>query len=529
MNPILQVKNLTVAFDKVVVKDVCFSVYPGQTTAIVGESGSGKTVTSTAVMGLLPPSGKIISGEITGVNRLDYIKNGSPVGTEISMVFQDPMSSLNPSMRVGSQVGESLRVHLGLNAREATQKVIELFTEVELPSPRETLNKYPHELSGGQKQRVMIAMALACEPSVLVADEPTTALDVTVQATILNLLQKLQKERNLGVLFISHDLEVVRSIAQHVIVMRFGEIVEQGLCLDVLDSPSHPYTIELIDSRPKKICEGGVRSHQSLIEVKNLGLEFTTSRNFWGNPTKRFKAVDDVSFIINTGERVGIVGESGCGKSTLGLLMLGLEKPSKGEVVWKNKVLNVEDEKSMKEFRREAQPVFQDPFSALNPRMKIGKAICEAIRQTVEGKKLSSSQQLQEAKSLLLEVGLQEEDLEKFPSSFSGGMRQRIVLARALAVKPIFLILDESVAALDLRIQSQILKLLSEIQKKRSLAYLFISHDLDVIGAVCDRVLVMKDGRIIEEGSTDEVFNSPVDSYTKHLLESRPGKLNFAS
>ncbi len=529
MNPILQVNNLTIAFDKVVVKDVSFSVYPGQTTAIVGESGSGKTVTSTAVMGLLPPSGRIISGEIAGVNRLDYLKNGSPVGTEISMVFQDPMSSLNPSMRVGNQVGEALRVHLGLNAREATQKVIELFTEVELPSPKDTLNKYPHELSGGQKQRVMIAMALACEPSVLVADEPTTALDVTVQATILKLLQKLQKERNLGVLFISHDLEVVRSIAQHVIVMRFGEIVEQGLCLDVLDNPSHAYTIELIHSRPKKICEGGVDSLKSLIEVKNLSLEFTTSRNFWGNPTNRFKAVDNVSFIINKGERVGIVGESGCGKSTLGLLMLGLEKPSKGEVIWKNKVLNVEDEKSMREFRREAQPVFQDPFSALNPRMKIGKAICEAIRQTVEGKKLSRSQQLEEAKSLLLEVGLQEDDVEKYPSSFSGGMRQRIVLARALAVKPIFLILDESVAALDLRIQSQILKLLSEIQKNRSLAYLFISHDLDVIRAVCDRVLVMKNGVIIEEGSTDEVFNSPVDSYTKHLLESRPGKLNFAS
>jgi peptide/nickel transport system ATP-binding protein len=529
LKPVLQVKNLTVAFDKVVVKSVNFNVYPGQTTAIVGESGSGKTVTSTAVMGLLPPSGKIISGEITGVNNLNYLKNGSPVGTEISMVFQDPMSSLNPSMRVGNQVGESLRVHLGLNKYEATQKVIELFTEVELPSPKDTLNKYPHELSGGQKQRVMIAMALACEPSILVADEPTTALDVTVQAKILKLLLKLQKERKLGVLFISHDLEVIRSIAQHVTVMKFGEIVEQGSCENVLDHPTHPYTIELINSRPKKIYEDKISHPQSLIEVKNLSLEYTLSRNVWGNSTHSFKAVDNVSFIINRGERVGIVGESGCGKSTLGRLMLGIENPSKGEVIWRSEVLRVEDGKSMKKFRREAQPVFQDPYSALNPRIKIGEAICEAIRQTVEGKKMSRSQQREEAQALLVEVGLQKEDVDKFPSSCSGGMRQRIVLARALAVKPIFLILDESVAALDLRIQSQILKLLSEIQRNRSLSYMFISHDLDVIRAVCDKVLVMKDGLIIEEGSTDEVFNSPVDAYTKHLLESRPGKLNFAS
>ncbi len=527
MEPILQVNNLTVAFDKVVVKDVSFKVYPGQTTAIVGESGSGKTVTSTAVMGLLPDSGRVVSGEIRGVNRSDYLKNGVPVGTEISMVFQDPMSSLNPSMRVGHQVGESLRVHLGLNAETASQKVINLFQEVELPSPKDTLNKYPHELSGGQKQRVMIAMALACEPSILVADEPTTALDVTVQSTILKLLQRLQKERNLGVLFISHDLEVVRTIAHHVVVMRFGEVVEQGLCSDVLDNPSHPYTAELINSRPKRLFEGEPDQLQSLIEVNDLSLEYTTSRNFWGSSTNRFKAVDRVSCSIKKGERVGVVGESGCGKSTLGRLMLGLEIPSSGEVLWRNKILDVGNQNSMRQFRMEAQPVFQDPFSALNPRMKIGEAICEAIRQTVEGKSMSHSQQVLEAKSLMTEVGLEPEDVEKYPSSFSGGMRQRIVLARALAVKPVFLILDESVAALDLRIQSQILKLLAEIQKNRSLAYLFISHDLDVIRAVCDRILVMKDGTIIEEGSTEEIFNSPVNSYTKHLLESRPGKLNF--
>ncbi len=529
MKPVLKVSNLSIAFDRVVVKDVSFGVFPGLTTAIVGESGSGKTVTSTAIMGLLPTSGKVVSGEIKGVNGLDYLRNGTPVGTEISMVFQDPMSSLNPSMRVGTQVGESLRIHLGLDAKAATKKVINLFKEVELPSPEITINKYPHELSGGQKQRVMIAMSLACEPSILVADEPTTALDVTVQATILKLLRKLQIKRNIGVLFISHDLEVVRSIASHVIVMKSGKIVEQGLCAQVLDSPSHPYTLELINSRPKRTHEGSIKNLEPLIEVKNLSLEFTTSRNFWGNPTRSFTAVNNVSFTINKGERLGIVGESGCGKSSLGRLMLGLEKPSSGEVIWKGEVLDVEDVKSMRKFRSQAQPVFQDPFSALNPRMKIGEALCEAIGQTEDGNKLSKKKQLLEAESLLIEVGLQKEDLDKYPGAFSGGMRQRIVLARALAVKPIFLILDESVAALDLRIQSQVLNLLSEIQKNRSLAYMFISHDLDVIRAVCDRVLVMKDAFIIEEGSTHQVFNNPVDSYTKHLLESRPGKLNFAS
>ena len=304
MKPVLKVSNLSIAFDRVVVQDVSFSVFPGLTTAIVGESGSGKTVTSTAIMGLLPTSGKIVSGEIIGVNGLDYLRNGTPVGTEISMVFQDPMSSLNPSMRVGTQVGESLRIHLGLDAKAATKKVINLFKEVELPSPEITINKYPHELSGGQKQRVMIAMSLACEPSILVADEPTTALDVTVQATILKLLRKLQIKRNIGVLFISLDLEVVRSIASHVIVMKSGKIVEQGLCAHVLDSPSHPYTLELINSRPKRTHEGSIKNLEPLIEVKNLSLEFTTSRNFWGNPTRSFTAVNNVSFTINKGERI---------------------------------------------------------------------------------------------------------------------------------------------------------------------------------------------------------------------------------
>jgi ABC-type microcin C transport system duplicated ATPase subunit YejF len=510
VKPVLKVENLAIAFDKRVVNDVSLEVYAGKTTAIVGESGSGKTITSMAIMGLLPKKAVIENGTIEGWDGEIKAGNG------ISMVFQDPMSSLNPSMTVGKQVAEPIIIHQNKDAKEAKSKVLELFEEVELPEAAVAYDKFPHELSGGQKQRVMIAMALACNPKILVADEPTTALDVTVQNTILKLLQKLQKERELGILFISHDLEVVRDIADIVMVMKDGEVVERGGCKEVLDSPVHSYTKELIASRPKrKEGKQDVDSNSGvLIEVKDVCLEYISKKNFFGTAIEAFNAVKNVSFQIKRGERVGLVGESGSGKSSLGKLMLGMEKCTSGEVFWKDKRLDFLDSRVFKDFKKGAQPVFQDPFSALNPRIKVGAAIQEAIG-VGEGS--------QSVLELMREVGLTEADTMKYPGAFSGGQRQRIVLARALAIEPEFLVLDESVAALDLRIQAEILNLLSEIQKTRDLAYLFISHDLSVIEAVCDRVLIMKDGEIVEEGSTEKIFKSPENSYTQQLLKSRPG------
>jgi len=534
LKPVLQVDELVISFEKVVVAGVSFDVFPGLTTAIVGESGSGKTVTSTAIMGLLPSNGRVVSGEVRGVNGKVWVDSegivNTPVGREISMVFQDPMSSLNPSMKVGNQVAEPLQIHLGMGKTEARTRVCELFKEVELPFPEEAFKKYPHELSGGQKQRVMLAMALACNPKILIADEPTTALDVTVQATILNLLRRLQKERNLGILFITHDLDVVSDIADTIVVMKNGEVVEKGDCYEVLNHPKHPYTKELIESRPKRMHDGAGATDAAhpIIEAKGLVLKYVTQRSLMGKIKTVFTAVKNVDLKIQRGERVGLVGESGCGKSTLGRLLLGLEKPTRGAIFWNGEVLDLDDRQALKSFRRGAQPVFQDPFSALNPKMKIGNALSEAIGMSLEGSKLSKSDKLIEACNLLEEVGLKKSDINRYPGAFSGGMRQRIVLARALAVKPELLILDESVAALDLRIQAQILSLLSNIQKKRSLSYLFISHDLSVIHAVCDRILIMKDGEIVEEGSATQIFNSPTSSYTKHLLASRPGRGKLA-
>ena len=501
--PVLKVTNLSIAFDKRVVNDLNFEVLPGKTTAIVGESGSGKTVSSMAIMRLLPQSAKIESGSYTELKP----------GVDISMIFQDPMSSLNPSMRVGEQVAEPLLVHENLDFKSAKSRVLDLFEEVDLPSPESCFKKYPHELSGGQKQRVMIAMALACNPKVIIADEPTTALDVTVQKTILELLSKLQRQRNLGVLFISHDLEVVKDISDYVLVMKTGDTVEQGLCKNVFDNPCHPYTEELIASRHRRNASLKPSSNV-LIEVKQVCLNYDIKKDMLGRVVETFSAVKNVSLRIHEGERMGLVGESGSGKSSLGRLILGMEKCNSGCIVWDGEELDTRNKRQFSAFKKIAQPVFQDPFSALNPRMSIGAVLQEAINlgggsSTVE--------------KLLEEVGLNACDATKYPSGFSGGQRQRIVLARALAMEPKFLVLDESVASLDLRIQADILALISKIQKERSLAFLFISHDLSVIEAICDRIAIMKDGEIIEEGPTERIFKNPKNSYTKELLNSRPG------
>jgi len=517
--PLLTIDRVSIAFGgaQPVVKEVSCEVFPGQTTCIVGESGSGKTLTSLAVMGLLPESGTLTHGEVRGPEGAVWAKpgwHGAPVGRDVAMVFQDPMSSLNPSMRVGSQVAEPLELHRDMRSEAARAEVTRLFDEVGLPQGSE--RKYPHELSGGQKQRVMIALALACNPRVLLADEPTTALDVTVQRDILDLLQRLRDERGLGVLFVTHDLDVVRDIADHVVVMRHGEVVESGPCQGIMATPQHPYTQSLLAAMPAtqatsdNVNSAGLPESTPLLAAHGVVKRFVTRKNLWGQPVATFDALKGVDLAIAPGERVGLVGESGSGKSTLGNILLGLDTWDEGDVTWKGGA------PEGAAFRRAAQPVFQDPFSALNPSMTVGAALQEAVNARADKKGPTVTE-------LLEEVGLQASDAGRKPGTFSGGQRQRIVLARALALSPEFLVLDESVAALDLRIQAEILDLLKALCERRGLTFLFISHDLNVVGAVCDRIAVMCEGEIVEEGPAMQLLSSPQHPYSQRLLNSRPG------
>ncbi len=519
-----------------VIHEVSLSVGKGRVLGVVGESGSGKTVSSLACMGLLPIEiSRIDRGRCIFDNRIELLGNGfegarSVRGSGIAMVFQEPMSSLNPAMRCGEQVAEMYRLHHRASKHEVHKAVVDRFTEVELPDPEGMIRRYPHELSGGQKQRVMIAMALAADPALIIADEPTTALDVTVQANILKLLKRLQRNRGLSMIFISHDLDVVARIADDVVVMWNGRVVEAGTVNAVLEHPQHAYTQGLLNCKPPI---GGARvrlptvadtlesrvpeprtfslsvSEKPIIEVRNVHKSFVTKRNVFGKPTRLFQAVRGVSFDVFKGETLGIVGESGCGKSTLSRIIMGLLVADNGEV---------RIHRERQSVAPAVQLVFQDPFSSLNPRITAVGCLIEALR--VSGTARNTDEARQKALALMHEVGLSDADANRYPHAFSGGQRQRLVIARSLCTEPEVLILDESVAALDISVQAQVLNLLNRLKEERRLTYLFISHDLRVVQYMSDRILVMFKGQIEELGTTASVIQNPQSPYTKQLLSS---------
>lgn len=513
---LLKVNRLTVSFgENPVVRGVDFSLHHGEILAIVGESGSGKSVTCSAIAGLLPSGGCITHGECTHVPSgtswaaCETAAN-APLGQGLSLVFQDPMSSLNPSMRIGWQVAESALVHHQCSKDEARTVATDLLREVELSEPEKAFEKYPHEMSGGQKQRVMIALALAAEPEVLIADEPTTALDATVQKSILALLKKVQGQRQMGVIFITHDLDVVHAVADRVLVMQHGRIVESGEVNTVLEQPAHPYTQALLRARDIDRFQQSDPSGSPLVQAVNTAKWYSD-----------FCAVHDVSLAIDRGERVGLIGESGSGKSTLGRMLIGMLPATSGTITFDGETVDPANRSSMARLRRRAQLVFQDPYSALNPKLTVGSALEEVLTQAgVKAKEATNR-----AHRLLEEVGLESGDSEKYPSGFSGGQRQRIVIARALAMEPEFVVLDESVAALDVQIQRDVLELLDHIGRERKLTYLFISHDLDVVASFCNRLVILEKGRIVEAGETDEIRQNPATEYTVELLGSRPKNL----
>ncbi len=550
---ILTINHLTVTIeDREVVRDLSFELYPSEILGIVGASGSGKSITSLAIMGLLPKHGSISSGDILFDNQnLATCDNDillSLRGRKISMIFQEPMTALNPSMRCGRQVAEVLSTHTAMSSPEIKAEVINLFEKVQLPDPENSFAKYPHEISGGQQQRVMIAMALACKPDILIADEPTTALDVTVQKEILDLLIALQKEYHMGIIFISHDLPLVGQLANRVVVMQAGQMVESGKTSELFGQPKHPYTKALLkarpplNSRPARLptLEDCIREREPsppidlqtranrhkamydkppLLEVIDLEKNYTKTIHWWSN-SKTFKALNQVSFKIYEGETLGLVGESGCGKSTLAKSLLLLDPPNDGQILYRGKDICNLSKSDLRDIRKDLQIVFQDPYGSLNPRMTIGEAIGEPMK--VHGLQNNKEDRKQAVLELLARVGLLAEHYERYPHEFSGGQRQRIGIARALAVKPKLIICDESVSALDLSVQAQILNLLADLQEDFGFSYLFISHNLVVVKYISDRLMVMKNGQIEEIGEADEVYNAPKSAYTKNLISAIP-------
>lgn len=556
--PLLQIQNLVISFSREnswtdVIKNISFELHKNEIIGIVGESGSGKSVSSLAVLGLLPnkisriSNGQILyNGEdLTYKSSKDFRKIR---GREISMIFQEPMSSLNPSLKCGYQVEEILFEHTNLSKKEVKVEVLSLFEKVKLPNPEKIYNSYPHQISGGQKQRVMIAMAIACKPKILFADEPTTALDVTVQKEIIKLLKELQQETQMSIVFISHDLALVSEIADRVLVMYKGEIVEQGPTAEIFRNPQQTYTKALIASRPSlderlkrlptiadflndttptEIITPEERTKRlerlyaqpPILEVKNIEKNYYSKIGILGKKSV-FQALQDISFKVYEGETKGLVGESGSGKSTIGNAILQLDKATKGQIFYKGTDITALSEKEFKSFRKEIQIIFQDPYSSLNPKMKVGEAIMEPMQ--VHNLYKNNKERKHKALEILERVGLSEEHFNRYPHEFSGGQRQRIGIARTIALQPKLIVCDESVSALDISVQAQVLNLLNELKENFGFTYIFISHDLAVVKYMSDKILVLNKGHLEEETEADELYRNPKTEYSRKLIDAIP-------
>ncbi len=578
-NMLTQIQDLETIFstDEGTVKavdKVSFNLDKGRTVGVVGESGSGKSVTSLSLMRLIPnPPGRIVGGRLMYHSRTKGLVDLTQVpehemrqfrGNEIAMIFQEPMTSLNPVFTCGDQVMEALILHQAMDKKEARARTLELFKEVELPRPDKILDAYPHQISGGQKQRVMIAMAMSCNPRILIADEPTTALDVTVQATILDLMRKLRDTHDMGIIFITHDLGVIAEIADHVVVMYKGKIVEQGSVWDIFSDPKHPYTKGLLACRPpldhrlKKLPtisdfmgeneagemieldrsmhdtihsliitpEETKKRHEELyakppiLTINHLKTYFPIREGLFSKVVDHVKAVDDVSFDVYPGETLGLVGESGCGKTTLGRTILRLIEPTAGNIIFDGRDITDIKGEELRNFRRRVQIIFQDPYSSLNPRITIGSAILEPMQ--VHNLHADDNARRDKVQELLERVNLDPAHYNRYPHEFSGGQRQRICIARALAVQPEFIICDESVSALDVSVQAQVLNLLNELREEFGLTYIFISHDLSVVKFMSDRMVVMNEGKVEEMDDADKVYQNPQTDYTKRLIAAIP-------